>query len=118
MKSRRPLSLALSVLAALAVAMPMAARDASAKNAKATTTTMDILSAATLGGKQVEPGTYTIEADESTVTFLHNGKIVAQAPAQWKDETRKPSTSNIVTENNQIKEIHFGGKMRYVEVAE
>lgn len=118
MMSRRSLSLALSMLAALAVAMPMMARSASAKNSKATTATMDVLSAATLGGKEIKPGTYTFEVDESTVTILHNGKMVAQAPVQWKDETSKPSSSNIVTENNQIKEIHFGGKMKYAEVTE
>lgn len=118
MKSRRPLLSVLSILAALAVAMPIVARDASAKNPKAAVTTMDILRAATLGGKQVESGTYTIEADESTVTILHNGKMVAQASVQWKDEPSKAKISKIVIDNNRIKEIHFGGKMRYIEVAD
>jgi hypothetical protein len=118
MKSRRPLSFVLSALAALVVAMPMMARNASAKNPKGTTATLDIFSAATLGGKQIKPGTYTIQADESTVTILHDGKMLAQAPVQWKDETRKPNASNIVIQNDQIKEIHFGGKMQYVEVME
>jgi ribose/xylose/arabinose/galactoside ABC-type transport system permease subunit len=116
MKSRRPLSFVLSALAALAIAMPMAARDTYAKSTKATSTTVEIITAATFGGKQIQPGTYTIRADESTVTLLHNGKMVAQAPAQWRDETSKAETSNVVFENNQIKEIHFGGKMKYVEV--
>jgi hypothetical protein len=115
MKSRRSLGFVLSALAALAVAVPMMARNASAKNSKVTAT-MDIISAETLGGKQIEPGTYTFKIDDSTVTVLHNGKMVAEAPVQWKDETRKPNMTNIVTQNNQIKEIHFGGKMQYVEI--
>jgi len=116
--SRRPLSFVLSVLVALAIAMPIAARGAYAKDSKATTTTLDILNAATLGGKQIEPGTYRISADDSKVTLERNGKMVAEASVQWKDETSKPSYSKIVTENNQIKEIHFSGKMRYIQIAE
>ena len=79
---------------------------------------MDVLSAATLGGKRFKPGTYTVKADDSKVTVSHNGKMVAEAPVQWKDETNKASDSNIVSRTTQIKEIHFGGKMRYVEVME
>jgi hypothetical protein len=118
MKSGRSVRFVLTALVALAVAMPMLARNASAKDTKTTIATLDILNAATLGGKQIEPGTYTFKVDDSTVTVLRNGKMVAQAPVQWKDETRKASVSNIVTQNNQIKEIHFGGKMKYVEVTE
>jgi hypothetical protein len=118
MKSRRSLGFVLCALAALAVAVPMMARSAAAKNSKATTATLEVLSPATLGGKDIKPGTYTFQADDSTVTISRNGKMVAQAPVQWKDETNKPSDSNIVVENNAIKEIHFGGKMKYVEVME
>ncbi|MGD1209906.1 MAG: hypothetical protein ABR973_00935 [Candidatus Acidiferrales bacterium] len=116
--SRRPLSFVLFVFVALAIAVPIAARGAYAKDSKATTTTLDILNAATLGGKQIEPGTYRISADDSKVTLERNGKMVAEAPVQWKDETSKPSYSKIVTENSQIKEIHFSGKMRYIQIAE
>jgi hypothetical protein len=115
MKSRRSLTFVLAALAALAVAVPLAARNASAKNTKATAT-MDIFNATTLGGKQIEPGTYKIEVGDSTVTFLRDGKMVAEAPVQWKDEARKANLSNIVTQNDQIKEIHFSGKTKYVEV--
>jgi len=116
--SRRPLSFALSVLVALAVAMPIAARGAYAKNTKATTTTLDILSSATLAGKQIEPGTYRISADDSKITFERNGKMVAEAPVQWKDATTKAEYTNVVIESNKITEIHFSGKMRYIQVVE
>jgi len=118
MKSRRTLSFVLSALAALAVAVPMTVRNASAKDTKTTTATMDIISAETLGGKQIEPGTYTFKIDGSTVTVLQHGKMVAEAPVQWKDETKKPNMTNIITQNDQIKEIHFGGKMKYVQIME
>ncbi|MGD0957661.1 MAG: hypothetical protein ABR953_12665 [Candidatus Acidiferrales bacterium] len=115
--SRRPLSFVLSVLVALAVAIPIAARGAYAKDSKVTAT-MDLFNATMLGGKQIEPGTYRISADDAKVTVERDGKMIAEAPVQWKDETSKPSYSKIVTENNQIKEIHFSGKMRYIQIAE
>jgi hypothetical protein len=116
--SRRPLSFALSVLVALAVAMPIAARGAYAKDSKATTATLNIFNATKLGGKQIEPGTYRISVDDSKVTLEQNGKMVAEASVQWKDETNKPLYTNIVIEANKITQIHFSGKMRYVQIAE
>jgi hypothetical protein len=115
--SRRPLSFALSVFVALAIAMPIVARGAYAKDSK-TTATLDIFNATTLAGKQLEPGTYRLSADDSKVTFERNGKMIAEAPIQWKDETSKSRFTNIVTESDKITEIHFGGKMRYIQIAE
>jgi hypothetical protein len=116
--SRRPLSFALSVFVALAIAMPIVARDAYAKGSKATTATLDIFDATSLAGKQIEPGTYRLSADDSKVTFERDGKMIAEAPIQWKDETSKAPYTNIVTEANKITEIHFSGKMRYIQIAE
>jgi hypothetical protein len=116
---RRTLSFVLSVLVALAVAMPIAARGAYAKDSKATVTAiLDILDATTLGGKHIEPGTYRVSADDSKVTLERDGKMVAEAPVQWKDETSKARYTNIVTEANKITQIHFSGKMRYIQIAE
>lgn len=115
--SRRPLSFVLSVLVALAVSMPIAALGTYAKESKVTTT-IDIFNAATLGGKQIDPGSYRISVDDSKVTLERNGKMVAEASVQWKDETSKARYTNIVTEANKITQIHFSGKMRYVQIAE
>jgi hypothetical protein len=116
--SRRSLSFVLSVLVALAVAMPIVARGAYAKDSKATIAALDILNAATLGGKQIEPGTYRISVDDSKVTLERNGKMIAEASVEWKDETNKARYTNIVIEANKITQIHFSGKMRYVQIAE
>jgi hypothetical protein len=113
--ARRGWNLIVPILVALLVAMPLAARD-TAKNGKATTAEVEILSAVTLAGKQLKPGIYRVTADDSKVTLTLNGKVVAEAPVQWKDETSKPNTSNIVTNSDQLKEIHFNGKMRYVAI--
>jgi hypothetical protein len=108
----------LPVLVALVLAMPLAARDVSANNSKATNATMDVLNQVVLAGKTLKPGSYTVSADDSKVTIARDGKVIAEAPVQWKDEASKAKYSNIVTVGDQVKEIHFSGKMRYVEIAD
>jgi len=98
------------------LALVMVARGASANGSK-TSATVDLLSAASLNGKHLKPGTYTITADDTKVTVAQNGKVMAEAPVEWKDESKKPSNSNIVTNNDEVTEIHFGGKTRYVTIA-
>jgi hypothetical protein len=116
MMSRRGFNLFAPILVALFVAMPLAARD-NGKNGKATTAQVDILSTLTLAGKQVKPGSYRVTADDAKVTLELNGKVVAEAPVTWKDESSKPRSSNVVSTDDQIKEIHFNGKMRYVSIS-
>jgi hypothetical protein len=113
--ARRGLNLLLPIFVALLIAMPVVARD-NAKNGKATTADVALLSAASIAGKQLKPGTYRVIADDSKVTLTLDGKVVAEAPVQWKDETNRPHYSQIVTTDDQVKEIHFGGKMRYVTI--
>jgi hypothetical protein len=113
--ARRGRNLLLPVLVALLFALPLAARD-TAKSENATTAQVDVLSTITLAGKQLKPGSYVVKADDSKVTLLLNGKVVAEAPIEWKDETNKPKYSQIVTTDSQVKEIHFSGKMRYVTI--
>jgi hypothetical protein len=115
--SRHAVNRVVRILVVLAVAMPLAARTVGANGSKSTSATMDILSAVSLNGKQLKPGTYTVTADDTKVTVAQNGKVVAEAPVQWKDESTKPKSSNIVTNNEEVTEIHFNGKMRYVQVA-
>jgi hypothetical protein len=106
-----------SLLVALVLAIPLAAAaDTGAKPAATITTTMDFLRSVTLGGKQLKPGSYHVKATETTVTLEQNGKVVAEAPVQWKDENRKPIYSNIVSSGDQVTELHFAGKMKYAVV--
>jgi hypothetical protein len=115
--NRRGLNLFMAVFVALFFALPLAARDA-AKNGNTTTANVEILSTVSLAGKQLKPGTYRVTADDSRVTVQQDGKVVAESPVQWKDENRKPRYSAIVTDGDQVKEIHFNGKMRYIALME
>jgi hypothetical protein len=115
----RPMNRVMTVFAALLLLVAIAAQNAPAKDTKAgVNTTMSLLNPATVAGKQLQPGDYAVSVDETHVTISMRGKVVAEAPVQWKDETSKSKYSAFVSENNKITEIHFGGKTRFVTIAE
>ena len=116
--SRRSINRVMTVFAALLVLVAIAAQTAPAKDTKAgVTATMSLLNPASIAGKELKPGDYAVSADETHVTISMNGKVVAESPVQWKDETSKARYSSFVSEGNKITEIHFGGKTRFVTIA-
>ena len=113
----------LTILAALTLALAIAAQAAPAKDAKSTVTPIvktdvTLLSSATLGGTDLKAGEYSVTADDTHVKFSKGGKVIAEVPVQWKDESSKRDQTALVRDGNQIKEIHFGGKMKYVEITQ
>jgi hypothetical protein len=117
--SRRSVNRVMTVFAALVLLVAIAAQTAPAKETKAgVTTTMSLLNPATFAGKELKPGDYAVSADETHVRISMNGKVIAEAPVQWKDETSRAKYSAFVSQDNKITEIHFGGKTRFITVAE
>jgi len=117
--SHRGISLMFAILAAVALALPAAARnDTPTQPKQIVSMSVDLNNAATLGGTNLKPGSYSVKADGEKVTLLRGGKSVAEAPVQWKEENGKASYSSIVTEGGRIKEIHFSGKSKYVEISQ
>ena len=113
----RRMNFAMTMLAALALAMPIAARADGSKVIKPVShVAVDLHSSATLAGKDLKPGTYQVSADESKMTITRDGKVVAETAIEWKDAQSKASYTSIVTESNQITEVHFGGKAKYISV--
>jgi inosine/xanthosine triphosphate pyrophosphatase family protein len=113
----------LTILAALALALSIASHATAAKDAKSTVTPivktdLRLLSPATLGGTDLKPGEYSVTANDTHAKFLKNGKVIAEASVQWKDESAKAQSTAVVVDGNQIKEIHFSGKMKYVEITQ
>ena len=105
-------------LLAVALLLPVTSQAGGGKDAKATAkTSMVFQNPVTLAGKPIKPGNYEIAADETKVSISQFGKVVAEAPVQWKDDTSKSEYSNIVTDGGSIKEIHFGGKARYAVIS-
>jgi archaeosine-15-forming tRNA-guanine transglycosylase len=121
--SRNKMNGVLTILAALALALSIAAHATPAKDAKSTVTPivkteLRLLSPATLGGTELKAGEYSVTVDDAHARFSKNGKVIAEASVQWKDESAKPQTNAVVVDSNQIKELHFGGKMKYVEITQ
>ena len=113
----RRMSFVMGILAALMLAIPVAAHaSAEPKNAKPTVTTIDIQSPTSLSGKTLEAGTYRISMDDTKVTVERDGKVVAEAPAQWKDGASKAPYTSFVKDESGIREIHLRGKTRYIAI--
>jgi hypothetical protein len=106
------------LVAAVALVLSIGLQTLQAKDTKGeASSVVTVQNLTSLGGQEIKPGDYMVSVTETQVTMSKNGKVVAQAPVQWKDETAKPRYTTIVTDGNKIKEFHFGGKARYVEVA-
>jgi hypothetical protein len=117
--SRHSMKQIFTILAALVLLVSISAQIAPAKDTKAgVNTTMSLLNPTTLAGKNLKPGDYAVTADDTHVKLSLNGKVVAEAPVQWKDESSKARFSAFVINDNKITEIHFGGKTRFVTIAE
>jgi hypothetical protein len=113
----RSLILGLVFLAGLALALPALGSETPAKKSKALKTTFDLLQPATIDGTQLKPGTYDVTADDSTITLRLNDKVMVEAPVQWKDQGAKPDYSGAIIVKGELKEIHFSGQARYVEIS-
>jgi hypothetical protein len=111
------------VFTALTFVLSIATRATPAKDAKSTVTPvaktdLRLVRPATLGGTNLQAGQYSMTADGTHARFLKGEKIIAEAPIRWKDESAKRPITAIFIEGNQIKEIHFGGEMQYVEITQ
>lgn len=102
--------------AALLLALPLAARSRTKDSKSTVRTSVELTQDATLAGKQLKAGTYQVRATESTLTVLQKGKVVAEAPVQWKPEGKGVSSSGLVIDSGAVKEVHFIGKARYAEI--
>jgi hypothetical protein len=115
----RKTGLALTILAALLLAAPTWAGDTTMpKHSKPMSTTVQLSTTTTLSGKTLAPGSYKVTANDTTVSISQNGKVIAEAPIQWKDEEDKAEHSMIVYDSHGVREFHFDGKTRYVEIAD
>lgn len=115
--SRIALYRLLASVLALALAVSVLVTPASAKETKAIAkASITLPSPLTLAGTKLAAGNYQLIADESKVTIKKDGKVVAEANAQWMDGQGKASDTSLVTEGDNIREIRFGGKSRYVVI--
>jgi len=79
-------------------------------------TSLHFFHAVTLSGKELQPGIYSLMANSSKVMLKRSGKVVAEAPVQWKDGDKKEFATHVVLDGNNIKEIRFVGRTRYIVI--
>jgi hypothetical protein len=105
-------------LAALVMVLSIGLQTLSAKDTKGGASgTISVQNSSWLAGQEIKPGDYSVSATETQLTMSRDGKVIAQVPVQWKDETTKPHYTTVVTEGNKITEVHFSGKTKYVAVS-
>ncbi|HEY6444700.1 MAG TPA: hypothetical protein VIY66_15290 [Candidatus Acidoferrales bacterium] len=78
----------------------------------------DAAQATTIGNTQLQPGHYTFEAreDQSQLNVIKNGKVIASVPCHWVQLQKKANNSEILSNNNQVNEVRFGGRTEAAQV--
>lgn len=71
-----------------------------------------------IGTTQVEPGDYTLRAEESgkTLEVLHNGKVIAQAPCHWIELPTKAVSTEVSTDHSKVTQIQFAGRTEALQI--
>jgi len=102
-----------ALFVAMALLLPVTSLIASAKESKGTLRAdIQVVGSVMIGSTPLSAGNYAFIADESKLQVTRNGKVVAEASIQWQDGKPKAESSSLVIDNNQIKEVRFGGKTR------
>jgi hypothetical protein len=115
--SRKMLYGTITATLALALVLPSFATSAFAKESSRIVKTSIMLAApASLGGTSLKAGQYSVITNGSKVTLKLDGKVVAQAPAEWADAKAKFDLSGVEIEGDNIREIRFGGQARYLVI--
>jgi hypothetical protein len=112
--SFKPKLLGAVVAAVILTAPAWAASNSSHKDSMA----FDVEQATTIGNTHLQRGHYTFEAneDQSRLNVLQNGKVVATVPCHWVQLQRKANSSEILSNNNQVNEVKFQGRMEAAQV--
>ncbi len=79
-------------------------------------TSFTLRSSAKLAGTELKAGDYNVTADDTKVTIMSRGKVVAEAKVEWKDGASKAGSTSLLIAGDEIKEIRFGGNTKYAVV--
>ncbi len=104
-----------AVVATVILTAPVWAGSASSHKDSAA---FDAAEATTIGNTQLQPGHYTLEAreDQSQLNVLKDGKVIASVPCHWVQLQKKAKSSEILSNNNQVNEVRFGGRTEAAQV--
>jgi hypothetical protein len=79
--------------------------------AKGHSTTFSLTDSIKVAGNTLPAGDYQVVVSDSTATFKHNGKVVAEAKGEWKKLTSRETQDAIVRDaDGRVLEIHLEGR--------
>ena len=72
----------------------------------------------TIGGAQLQPGSYELTADDSKMelTIMKKGKVVATVPGQWIKIPQKAKTSTVDSDGDKVTQVQFSGTDQVFQV--
>lgn len=78
----------------------------------------DVTQTTEIGNTQLNPGSYTLKANESQnqLRVLHDGKLVATVPCHWVKLNHKADTSEILSNKNQVTRVEFQGRQEAAKI--
>ena len=102
----------ISLLAIFAFAMVVWA------STRTDSTRYDVTQVIEIGHTQLQPGHYTLKANESKnkLRVIHDGKLVATVPVHWVKLQQKANNSEIFSNKNQVTRVEFQGRREAVSV--
>jgi len=107
---RNSMTVVVALLAAMVLALPVFARPDKVD--------LVISHPCLVGSSSIRPGSYRLVIDTNKVSFMHDGKVVAEATGEWKKADKKAdSTSISYEENGPVREIHIGGRAAYFAIS-
>jgi hypothetical protein len=98
-------------VAAIALALPVMAKDAKPANsdAKPKSATLTIDAPVKFGDTMVKPGTYKLVIDNNKASIESGKTVVASASGRWEDRKQKADSTGFETTNGQVDDIFLHG---------
>jgi hypothetical protein len=111
---RKVILRAVLTVAALALTLPVLAKDAKpSTDIKPKTVAMNFYDSTNLGGTMIAPGKYKLVFDSDKVTVEDsNKKVVATVPGHWESQQRKQASTGFTMDNGQVKQLFVEGEAR------
>lgn len=98
-----------------AMALPIWAKP---KNERTDKASWDPAQAVTVGQTQLQPGEYTLQAQESgkTLDVMRDGKVVAEVPCHWIELPKKAPSTQVDTNANKMVQVEFEGRTEALQI--
>jgi len=107
--TRRSIVALVALLATIALAFPVYAHP--------DRTDLTLSRTCLVGQASLQAGQYKVEFNGDKVSFIHKGKVVAEANGEWKKTPGKTLNSSVIyQEDGRIIEIHVAGRDSYFVV--